>query len=42
MKKKEMSMLSLLLMGGALFAMHFGASSMIWPMTWGKKVAAAY
>lgn len=37
MKKKEMSMISLFLMGGALFAMHFGASSMIWPMTWGKE-----
>jgi len=24
-------------MGGALFSMHFGASSMIWPMTWGKE-----
>ena len=37
MKKQELSMLSLFLMGGALFAMHFGASSMIWPMTWGKE-----
>lgn len=37
MNKKEMSMVSLFLMGGALFAMHFGASSMIWPMTWGKE-----
>lgn len=27
----------LLLMGGALFSMHFGGSSMIWPMTWGKE-----
>ena len=25
------------LMGGALFAMHFGGASMIWPMTWGKE-----
>ena len=37
MKKKELSMVSLFLMGGALFAMHFGASSMIWPMNWGKE-----
>lgn len=28
---------TLFLMGGALFAMHFGGSSMIWPMTWGKE-----
>lgn len=27
----------LFLMGGALFAMHFGGSSMIWPMTWGQQ-----
>ncbi|WP_096635048.1 branched-chain amino acid transport system II carrier protein [Clostridium cochlearium] len=26
-----------LLVGGAIFAMHFGGSSMIWPMTWGKE-----
>jgi LIVCS family branched-chain amino acid:cation transporter len=23
--------------GGALFSMHFGASSMVWPMNWGKE-----
>lgn len=39
--KKELSVLSLFLMGGALFAMHFGASSMIWPMTWGKESGSA-
>jgi branched-chain amino acid:cation transporter, LIVCS family len=27
----------LLLMSGALFSMHFGSSSLIWPMTWGKE-----
>ena len=37
MSKKELSAVSLFLMGGALFSMHFGASSMIWPMTWGKE-----
>ena len=37
MNKKEMSVVSLFLMGGALFSMHFGASCMIWPMTWGKE-----
>ncbi|MCQ2604768.1 MAG: branched-chain amino acid transport system II carrier protein [Spirochaetia bacterium] len=28
---------ALLLSGGALFSMHFGASSMVWPMNWGKE-----
>lgn len=41
MKKQELSVLPLFLMGGALFAMHFGASSMIWPMTWGKESGSA-
>ncbi len=36
MQKKNLPLLSLLLMGGALFSMHFGSSSMIWPMTWGR------
>lgn len=27
----------LLVMGGALFSMHFGASCMLYPMTWGKE-----
>ncbi|KAJ49056.1 LIVCS family branched-chain amino acid:cation transporter [Clostridium tetanomorphum] len=38
--EKENTKLSpgkLFLMGGALFSMHFGGSSMIWPMTWGKE-----
>lgn len=28
-------------MGGALFSMHFGASCMIYPMTWGKESGSA-
>jgi len=28
---------ALFLMGGALFSMHFGASSMVWPVNWGKE-----
>ena len=36
-KSKQISTGKLLLMGGALFSMHFGGSSMIWPMTWGKE-----
>ncbi len=27
----------LFLLGGTLFSMHFGASSMVWPMNWGKE-----
>ena len=27
--------------GGALFSMHFGATSLVWPMTWGKGGADA-
>lgn len=37
MSKKKLSSGQLFLMGGALFSMHFGGSSMIWPMTWGKE-----
>lgn len=37
MEKSKLSIGTLLLMGGALFSMHFGGSSMIWPMTWGKE-----
>ena len=36
-KNEKLSLLTLLSLGGALFSMHFGASSMIWPMTWGKE-----
>ena len=36
LKKGDLSVPVLLMMGGALYSMHFGASSMVWPMTWGK------
>lgn len=36
-KKGDLSLPALLMMGGALFSMHFGASSMVWPMNWGKE-----
>jgi len=46
MKEKDLSLKTLILMGGALFSMHFGASSMIWPVTWGREsgssIFAAY
>jgi LIVCS family branched-chain amino acid:cation transporter len=28
--------------GGALFSMHFGASSMVWPMNWGKESGSSW
>lgn len=36
-KKGDLTLPALLMMGGALFSMHFGASSMVWPMNWGKE-----
>ena len=35
--KGKLSIIELVLSGGALFSMHFGASSMVWPMNWGKE-----
>lgn len=35
--KDKLSPFQLFLCGGALFSMHFGASSMVWPMNWGKE-----
>lgn len=29
--------IGLFMLGGVIFSMHFGSSSMIWPMTWGKE-----
>ncbi len=37
LKKGDLSIPVLFMMGGALYSMHFGASSMVWPMTWGKE-----
>lgn len=37
MADKKLSKKQLLIMGGALFAMHFGASCMLYPVTWGKE-----
>ena len=36
-QKGNISAFQLFLTGGALFSMHFGASSMVWPMNWGKE-----
>ena len=40
--KGDLKILPLLLAGGALFSMHFGASSMVWPMNWGKESGTSY
>lgn len=37
MKSKSNYNLIILSLGVTLFLLHFGASSMIWPMTWGKE-----
>lgn len=37
MKTKSNYNLIILSLGVTLFVLHFGASSMIWPMTWGKE-----
>lgn len=36
-KNGDLRLPDLFMMGGALFSMHFGASSMVWPMNWGKE-----
>lgn len=36
-REKLSSGLQYFLVGGSVFAMHFGGSSMVWPMTWGKE-----
>lgn len=35
--KGDLKLPALFMCGGALFSMHFGASSMVWPMNWGKE-----
>jgi LIVCS family branched-chain amino acid:cation transporter len=39
--KEKLSAKKLLLMGGALFSMHFGASCMLYPVNWGKESGSA-
>lgn len=38
---KRLRKKQILVMGGALFSMHFGAGCMIYPMTWGKESGSA-
>lgn len=35
--KQNLSIIKLILMGGAVFSMHFGAACMLYPVTWGKE-----
>lgn len=39
--KKDLSAKQLLVMGGALYSMHFGASCMLYPVNWGKDSGTA-
>ena len=39
--KKDLGMKELLVMGGALFSMHFGAACMLFPVQWGKDAGTA-
>lgn len=41
-KNGDLNPVALFLTGGALFSMHFGASSMVWPMNWGKESGASW
>ncbi len=39
--KKDLSLKELMVMGGALFSMHFGAACMLFPVQWGKDAGTA-
>ncbi|MBQ0018221.1 MAG: branched-chain amino acid transport system II carrier protein [Clostridiales bacterium] len=39
--RKDLSIKELLIMGGGLFAMHFGAACMLFPVQWGKDAGTA-
>lgn len=39
--KKDLGIKELLVMGGALFSMHFGAACMLFPVQWGKDAGTA-
>ena len=36
-KEQSLSPGTLIIFGTAVFAMHFGASCMLWPVTWGQQ-----
>ena len=39
--RRDLSIKELLVMGGALFSMHFGAACMLFPVQWGKDAGSA-
>ncbi len=39
--RKDLSIKELLIMGGGLFSMHFGAACMLFPVQWGKDAGAS-
>ena len=39
--RKDLSIRELMVMGGALFSMHFGAACMLFPVQWGKDAGTA-
>lgn len=39
--RKDLSIRELIIMGGALFSMHFGAACMLFPVQWGKDAGTA-
>ena len=39
--EKKLSLKQLMVMGGALFSMHFGAAIMLFPVQWGKEAGTA-
>lgn len=39
--RDKLTVKELIIIGGALFSMHFGASCMLYPVTWGKEAGAA-
>ena len=39
--RKDLSIKELMVMGGALFSMHFGAACMLFPVQWGKDAGTA-
>ena len=40
--KTKLSPKQLIIMSGALFSMHFGASCMLFPITWGKESGSSF
>ena len=39
--RKDLSFKELLVMGGGLFSMHFGAGCLLYPVTWGADAGSS-